>query len=106
MSDSYEYKVGRGKDCHLVVNNPFVSRDHTRIRWNGTVWVLQDMGSANGTFLNDSVEPLSSEIEHLLSMESVVHFSRYSKLIPSPLEKTRGSVSFRSSRQMCVFDLR
>ena len=28
MSDSYEYRVGRGKDCNLVVRNPFISREH------------------------------------------------------------------------------
>lgn len=46
--------LGRDPSCHLVVNDTFVSSRHARIeRKNGT-FVLRDLQSRNGTFLNDS----------------------------------------------------
>jgi ABC-type multidrug transport system ATPase subunit/pSer/pThr/pTyr-binding forkhead associated (FHA) protein len=105
MSGSYEYKLGRGKDCHLIVNNPFVSRDHARIRWDGTGWSLQDMGSANGTFLNDSEEALPSGSEQPLNKGDIVHFSRHYKLTADLLlKRLREGVSEDSSGQMSVFE--
>ncbi|MBP47726.1 MAG: hypothetical protein CMH53_07290 [Myxococcales bacterium] len=105
MSAEYEYKVGRGKDCHLIVNNPFVSRDHARIRWTGTEWSLQDMESANGTFLNDPEEPVSSGSEHSLRQGDIVYFSRQYKLPVDLLLKRLGDGGGEdSSGEMSVFE--
>jgi pSer/pThr/pTyr-binding forkhead associated (FHA) protein len=44
--------VGRDQDCHIVINNPGVSRRHAAFHVEeGAVW-LQDLDSANGTFVN------------------------------------------------------
>ena len=105
MSGSYEYKVGRGKDCQLIVNNPFVSRDHARIRWNGAEWSLQDMGSANGTFLNDPQEALSSGVEQVLRDGDIVYFSRQYKLPVDLLLKRLGEGAGEdSSAEISSFD--
>ncbi len=32
--------------------NSFVSGYHARLRWDGTSWWLEDLGSRNGTFVN------------------------------------------------------
>lgn len=47
-----EFIVGRGHDCHLVLPERQVSRHHIKIlRQNGR-FLLQDLGSKNGTHLN------------------------------------------------------
>ncbi len=44
--------IGRAADNDIVVNDPQVSRYHARlIRW-GDDWVLEDLGSPNGIFVN------------------------------------------------------
>jgi len=45
--------IGRTVDNGVVVVDAGVSRRHAQIRCEGGVYTLQDMGSANGTILND-----------------------------------------------------
>jgi ABC-type multidrug transport system ATPase subunit len=45
--------LGRGFDNHLVINESFVSRYHARIDRGETGYTITDLGSANGTKVND-----------------------------------------------------
>ncbi len=44
--------IGRGVDNTVVLADPLVSRHHAEIVLQGTKWVVRDLGSANGTFVN------------------------------------------------------
>jgi len=50
--------VGRGDDCHVVIDDRRVSRHHARITQMEDGYVLEDLGSKNGTFLNG--QPLTT----------------------------------------------
>lgn len=50
--DSEELIIGRGKDSDLVVPDRQVSRHHARIRRTVRGYLLEDLGSKNGTHLN------------------------------------------------------
>jgi len=54
--------LGRDPRSSIVVDHPQVSRRHARIAWRDDVWVIHDLGSTNGTFVNgrvvDEVRPL------------------------------------------------
>ncbi|HLQ78940.1 MAG TPA: FHA domain-containing protein, partial [Terriglobia bacterium] len=43
--------VGRRTDCHVVINNPYVSRRHARIVFENDAYKLVDLDSRFGTFL-------------------------------------------------------
>jgi hypothetical protein len=45
--------IGRASDCDLVLADGRVSRYHARLRPRDGVIVLTDLGSTNGTFVND-----------------------------------------------------
>ena len=47
--------LGRG-DVEIRLDDPFASSRHARISQQGHVFVIEDLGSTNGTYLND--EPL------------------------------------------------
>jgi hypothetical protein len=47
-----ELLVGRHHDCDVVVSNQWVSRRHARLIFRDGIWVLQDLGSTNGTRVN------------------------------------------------------
>ena len=47
--------LGRG-DVEIRLEDPFASSRHARISRQGHVFVIEDLGSTNGTYLND--EPL------------------------------------------------
>jgi pSer/pThr/pTyr-binding forkhead associated (FHA) protein len=47
-----EFLIGRGSTCDLVLADPKASRSHAKISLLGRRPTLQDLGSANGTFVN------------------------------------------------------
>ena len=49
--------LGRGDQADIVLEDSFASSRHARLVPHGDVIVLEDLGSTNGTYLND--EPLS-----------------------------------------------
>jgi hypothetical protein len=46
------FTIGRDGGCDLVLADVTVSRRHARLERDGSNWVLQDLGSTNGTRLN------------------------------------------------------
>lgn len=47
------YAVGRAIDSDIVMNDRSVSRRHARLTVNGTLLTVTDLGSRNGTFVDD-----------------------------------------------------
>lgn len=45
-------KIGRDDENDVVLSDTFVSGEHARLSWNGRGWVLEDLGSTNGTTVN------------------------------------------------------
>jgi class 3 adenylate cyclase len=45
--------LGREEDNDIVLESPRVSRHHARLDWTGSMYVLEDLGSKNGTWIND-----------------------------------------------------
>lgn len=46
--------IGRASDCSIPIKDRYLSRKHAEIIANGNSWILKDLGSANGTYLNGS----------------------------------------------------
>ncbi|HET7705309.1 MAG TPA: FHA domain-containing serine/threonine-protein kinase [Thermoanaerobaculia bacterium] len=46
--------VGRDRTCSIVLSHPAVSRRHARMTLSGTSWVVEDLKSANGTYVNNN----------------------------------------------------
>jgi hypothetical protein len=44
--------VGRSRQCDVVIDDPNVSREHAEVRPRGGAWVLNDLGSTNGSCIN------------------------------------------------------
>lgn len=45
--------IGRLAGCDIVISDPGVSRQHARLRPEADAWVVSDLGSTNGTLVND-----------------------------------------------------
>lgn len=50
---SKKFLVGRGEDCHMRPNNDLISRHHCVFTCDDYSVRLRDLGSTNGTFVND-----------------------------------------------------
>ncbi|MDX6708593.1 MAG: hypothetical protein QOK16_873 [Solirubrobacteraceae bacterium] len=46
--------LGRG-DVEIQLEDPFASSSHARLVRQGTILVIEDLGSTNGTYLNDEL---------------------------------------------------
>ena len=47
-----EVSLGKEKGCDVQITDPGVSRRHAKISPRGPGFVIEDTGSANGTFVN------------------------------------------------------
>jgi hypothetical protein len=45
--------LGAKSGSTIVLGDPYVSSRHARLTWDGTAWYVEDLGSANGTLVND-----------------------------------------------------
>jgi hypothetical protein len=44
--------IGRGRENEISLEDAVVSSQHARLTWNGRGWVIEDLNSTNGTFVN------------------------------------------------------
>jgi hypothetical protein len=47
-----ELLIGRAERCQLVLNDSYISQMHARIFAKGGGYMIEDLGSTNGTYLN------------------------------------------------------
>lgn len=71
------FTIGRDPNCHLTLNDPFVSTRHARIEIKAGRYVLRDLQSTNGTYLNGSRvgEAVLTENDRVRFGESVYIFA-------------------------------
>jgi len=50
-----EFVMGRGSDCDIQVDRDSVSRRHAKVERRGGRWAVVDLGSTNGTYVNDAL---------------------------------------------------
>ncbi|MCD6553478.1 MAG: FHA domain-containing protein [Anaerolineae bacterium] len=46
-------RLGRAQDNEIILDDPKVSRHHAVFNLEAEGWIITDLGSANGTFIND-----------------------------------------------------
>jgi hypothetical protein len=49
-----EVSFGRSSDSTVVLDDPYVSDRHARVYLEGDDWLISDLGSTNGTLLNQT----------------------------------------------------
>jgi hypothetical protein len=50
-----EAVLGRGDDAHIRLEDPYASARHAQIFEQGGILAIQDLGSTNGTYLNEEL---------------------------------------------------
>lgn len=65
-----EMTIGRDPTAEITINDTSISRKHALLRKNGTDYTIEDLGSANGTLIND--QKLVASQPQTLSKEDMV----------------------------------
>lgn len=67
-----EISIGRKSDCDISIKDPAVSGNHARVQRVGDKWLIQDLGSTNGIYIdNRRVE------QQALETNQVVHIGEH-----------------------------
>jgi diguanylate cyclase (GGDEF)-like protein len=53
LGSTDEIVVGRGSDCDIQIDRDSVSRRHARVYRVEELWYVEDLGSTNGSYIND-----------------------------------------------------
>lgn len=87
--------IGRWADNDVVIDDRWVSRTHAQIRRQGEQYVVEDLDSKNGTFLNgrriDSPTVLTDGDEVQVTPLIKLTFVGYGSTAPLPVEIEAGS---------------
>lgn len=87
--------IGRDKSCQLVLAQQAVSRSHARISRDGTLFFLEDLGSAYGTEINGQKLPKAEK--RLLRNGDVIAIAQFDlvfdRVADAPKGKDTGSTA-------------
>lgn len=72
-----EHLVGRSPHCDLCIEETYISGQHAALRWTGKAWELKDLGSRNGTSLDNAV--LEPRTAYAIEEGGTVLFGRSSQ---------------------------
>ena len=55
--------IGAQPDSDIVLRDRYISRNHARLRWDGVGWWIEDLGSRNGTYVNNEACPPNTPVK-------------------------------------------
>jgi ABC transport system ATP-binding/permease protein len=64
LLEGTEIVIGRQPGLEIQIDSPGVSRRHARIFWQEENYLIEDLGSSNGTFLNDEHLQVARRLKH------------------------------------------
>jgi pSer/pThr/pTyr-binding forkhead associated (FHA) protein len=62
------FKVGRGDDCAVRIQDAQVSRQHLRVEFEGAQWMVQDLQSGNGVFADGQRLTVATPVDASLTL--------------------------------------
>jgi phosphoserine phosphatase RsbU/P len=88
----FPFTIGRAPECDLVLSQPYISRRHAQITREGMQFLLSDVGSRYGTFINGTLTG-----RRLLRPHDTLHFAstegpQLRFVIPEPHESGQHDV--------------
>jgi len=103
-TSSDEVLLGRGQTCSYRLVNPYVSREHALLSYKSGYWLLKDLESRTGTYLNtirmESGEEVQLQDDDLLQIgpwKFMIHFGSYLEILDKEIV---AEIDKTSSKQM------
>lgn len=77
--NSFPFVIGRARECDYVIDAHDISRQHAQLTFDHQQVILRDLGSTNGTFLNE--DRIIPNRNYRLRANDVVRFATSTPLI-------------------------
>ncbi len=91
LSQTKVMTIGRQAGTYLLIDHPSISRRHAEMAYVNGQYVLRDLGSSNGTFVNDTrLDPANA---HILKSGDSIRFGK----VPFTFQTTVGTDLSRPS---------
>ena len=101
MTEGAKITIGRGTDADIVIDNTGVSRLHSSFELKNDIYLLSDLGSLNGTFVNGKkITSMAS-----VSEEDFIEISKFRLMVVSHEEHATpmSSTDFMDEDEETVF---
>lgn len=95
--------IGRHPECAITVSQPSVSRRHAKVWFEGGVYCVEDLGSSNGTYINNQrvTKATLTDGSELRCGDFLMRFSMLADRVavtPAPIQQPRVVGSLRPRR--------
>ena len=87
------YLIGSGEECHIRLQRPDISRRHAQLIINDRSIVIMDMGSSNGTMLDDGSMLYPHQPCQLDKAVNVIRISKAELVLSARQEQRQKSLS-------------
>lgn len=98
LKGNKEFLIGRDKSVEIQIDDANVSRQHARLSREGDSFFIEDMGSRNGSYLND--EPLGSGKKPLVKEDMIKIGSTILKYLPAGQLETLYHINITNAAHM------
>jgi hypothetical protein len=87
-----DFVIGRASDCRVRFSDPLVSRQHARVFSDAGTWRIEDLGSRNGTVMNnESISSISMAPISDVVVNEAGPLLRFELVAPGP--ETKDAIS-------------
>ncbi len=89
--------LGRHDQCDIQIEDRWMSRQHARIVWSGSGYVVEDLGSTNGTFVNGGGDTGSRALKSgdILRLGEEVELAFHAHLLPAAGKPHHAAVPYK-----------
>lgn len=103
MSDR-SWTIGRALDCDVVIDNPVVSTHHCRLSQTNSTLILDDLRSANGTYVNGNriAEPTAVTADDVITLGKTVPFPWPDGSVPSTYLAPKADIESANAKTRIV----
>ncbi|SEL77062.1 FHA domain protein [Colwellia chukchiensis] len=85
-----EITIGRGYHNDIIVSDPHVCSEHLQLRFNGEHWLISDLDSVNGSYLEDSK---ANVVEHQVRSGDIITIGKSQIRLVFPTHPVAASIA-------------